>query len=325
MKKESLKRISLFIVINFIITFAIEFLIILPFSNATNQYEIMLVTIFSVIVMLIPSLSVLLTRIITKEGFTDHKITFSLKNGKFKYYLIAWFLPVLLVLSGALIYFLIFRNQFDWNMSYYLKQLAESGTTVSTDAFRNTIISQTITGVILGPVMNAIVCFGEEWGWRGYLLPKLLKLVPVYAAIIIDGIIWGIWHFPLIIGGKNYGFNYPGYPYAGIIMMVVFCIFIGVIFSYLSIKTDSCIPAVIGHGAMNAVASIGPIFTVDGGKTLLGPSITGIIAMVPTIITAVILLMRLRRDNACLKVLDCGTINEVNLPGDSDSGQDKES
>lgn len=325
MKKDVIKRIFIFIAFSFIITFLIEFLVIVPNINTTDTGVAMLVTLFSAVVMLIPALSVVLTRLITHEGFSNHKISFSLKNGKIKYYLLAWLMPVVFVLAGALIYFILFPAQFDWNMSYYMDQLAKSGANVTVEAFRKTIISQTITGVILGPVMNLIPCFGEEWGWRGYLLPKLLKIMPPQAAMLIDGIIWGLWHLPLIIAGKNYGFGYSGYPYSGIGMMVIFSIFSGILFSYLSIKADSCVPAVIAHGAMNAVASIGIVFTVDGGLSLLGPSITGILSMVPIIITAVILMIRFGHDNACVKFADCDTISEVILPGEDNLGQDKES
>lgn len=325
MKKDVIKPIFIFLAFSFIITFLIEFLVIVPNTNSTDMTVAMMVTMFSAVVMMIPAFSVVLTRLVTREGFSNHKISFSLKNGKGKYYLLAWFLPVVLVLAGALIYFLVFPEQFDWNMSYYINQLAENGTNVTADAFRTTIISQTITGVILGPVLNCIPCFGEEWGWRGYLLPKLLKVMPLGAATVVDGVIWGLWHLPLIIAGKNYGFEYSGYPYSGIGMMVVFCVFIGIVFSYLSIKADSCIPAVLAHGAMNAVASIGIVFTSDGGLSLLGPSITGIISMIPTIITAVILMALFRHDNACAKFADCDTISEVILPGDDNLGQDKES
>lgn len=325
MKKETCKRIVLFLIITFVLTYFIEFLFVLPFARSTEMADALQATVVSAISMMFPAIGVLITRIITKEGFKDHKLIFSLKSVKLKYYFMAWLLPSVLIVLGALIYFLVFPNEFDWNMTYYLGNVTKSGTNVTAEALRSTMISQLITGVILGPVMNCIPCFGEEWGWRGYLLPKLMEVLPCFAAIIIDGVIWGLWHLPLIIGGKNYGFDYPGYPYAGIEMMVVFCIVLGIIFSYMTIKTGSCIPSIIGHGALNAVASVGIVFTVDGGRMLLGPSITGILSMVPAIITAVILLALLRHDNACLIVSSCDTISEVELSGDSNIGQDKES
>lgn len=300
MNKDN-KRIIIFLGFVFVITYLVEFLFIVPLAHSKNISDGVIATFISAAVMMIPALSVFLTRIITKESFYNHYICFSLKDGSIKYYLLAWFLPAVLIILGALLYFLIFPYQFDWDMSYYMGNVTKSGTVVTVEALRTTMISQLITGVILGPVMNCITCFGEEWGWRGYLLPKLMSSMPTGIAILIDGIIWGLWHLPLIIAGKNYGFNYNGYPYAGIAMMILFCVTIGTLFSYLTIKTKSCIPSVIGHGALNSVASVGIVFTNDGGKMLLGPSITGLISMIPAIITAVIVLLLLKQDNACIK------------------------
>jgi uncharacterized protein len=57
----------------------------------------------------------------------------------------------------------------------------------------------TLAGVPIG----AALAFGEEFGWRGYLLPKLLPLGEVKAAVIV-GLIWGPWHLPVLIAGLNY-------------------------------------------------------------------------------------------------------------------------
>jgi membrane protease YdiL (CAAX protease family) len=57
----------------------------------------------------------------------------------------------------------------------------------------------TFAGVPIG----AALTFGEEFGWRGYLLPKLLPLGEVKAAVIV-GLIWGPWHLPVLIAGLNY-------------------------------------------------------------------------------------------------------------------------
>ena len=53
-------------------------------------------------------------------------------------------------------------------------------------------------------------------GWRGYLLQKLSKEYSVQKSIIISGIIWGIWHAPIIAMGHNYGTGYVGAPWLGI-------------------------------------------------------------------------------------------------------------
>ncbi len=310
-KNKNLLRIILFILFSYAQAYLVEFLIVLPAASDPGSKGGALVTSLLAAAMMMPAIAVVLTRLITKEGFRDHMLHPHLKKGTWRYYLLAWFLPPLFAIAGAVIYFLIFPAQFDWNMTYYLDSLAKTGTIVELSPLRTTILSQMITAVILGPVMNCITCFGEEWGWRGYLLPKLLNAMPMIPAIIVSGVVWGIWHIPTIIAGLNYGTEYEGYPYAGILMMILFCIVIGIFFAYLTIRTGSCIPSIIGHGAINSIASCGVYFTTDGGKLLLGPPVTGVIGMVPFMITAVILIVLLVRNNACAIETTCDTIVEV--------------
>ncbi len=103
-----------------------------------------------------------------------------------------------------------------------------------------------------------------------------IKFVP---AVLIGGLIWGLWHAPLIALGHNYGTEYAGAPWSGIAMMSLFCIVLGCIFTYLSNKTGSVWPAVIGHGAINGFAAAPLYFIADNTHTLLGPSSTGLIGM----------------------------------------------
>ncbi|MFL6047317.1 MAG: type II CAAX prenyl endopeptidase Rce1 family protein [Propionibacteriaceae bacterium] len=56
---------------------------------------------------------------------------------------------------------------------------------------------------VVGVPISSALAFGEEFGWRGYLLPKLLPLGEVKAAVIV-GLIWGPWHLPVLIVGLNY-------------------------------------------------------------------------------------------------------------------------
>jgi membrane protease YdiL (CAAX protease family) len=69
----------------------------------------------------------------------------------------------------------------------------------------------------VGVPVGTALAFGEEFGWRGYLLPRLLPLGEVKAAIIV-GLIWGPWHLPVLI----VGLNYPGEPI--IAVLGVFCL-----------------------------------------------------------------------------------------------------
>ena len=157
------------------------------------------------------------------------------------------------------------------------------------------MLIQCVQAVFLAPALNFVTCFGEEWGWRGYLLPKVSKHFATIPTLLITGIIWGLWHAPMTIIGHNYGLGYWGFPFTGIGMMCVFCIVLGVFLSYITLKTGSCIPAILAHGAINGIAAIGIYFTHDGGNPFVGPAPTGIIGMIPFILVAIPMVMQLQR------------------------------
>jgi len=57
--------------------------------------------------------------------------------------------------------------------------------------------------LLIGGLIISIFIFGEEYGWRGYLLPALLPLGEGAATVIV-GLIWAGWHLPLLLAGLNY-------------------------------------------------------------------------------------------------------------------------
>ncbi len=314
-KKQTAIRILLYFGISFILLFSLRGLFMMPemIRRLPDGY---MYSIMIPIARLLPALTVLIVRLISKEGFSQHMLSIKVKGGKGKYYILAWFLPSVLALAGAGIYFAVFSDQFDWNISYYMDNVSKTGNSFTLEALRSSVISQTITSVILGPAMKCISGFGEEWGWRGYLLPKLLKVMPMFPAIIVNGLIWGLWYAPLVAAGLNYNTNYSGYPVTGILLMTLFCVVLGIFLSFLTIRTVSCIPAIIACGAVNSVGAAAVKFTSDGGRLLLGPAITGVIGMIPLIITAVIVSALLVRDNTCVNELTCDTIVEASSDGE---------
>ncbi len=291
-KQLESKRIILYLVLTFGITCAYCFLALYPIMNneALSVSLAPVAQLLIAMVMFFPALGVLLTRLITREGFKDAWIRPNLK-GNIKTYLLAYFGPGLLVLAGAAVYFLIFPDKFDPNCSYMATTLAAAGASADTIPMplSTLLIIQAVEALLLGPILNIFTCFGEEWGWRGYLLPKMSKKLPAIPMLLVNGIIWGLWHAPLTAIGHNYGTGYPGFPFTGIAAMCGFCIVMGIFLSYVAMKTKSCIPAAIGHGAANSIAAIGMYFTTDGGNPFLGPAPTGIVGAIPFIIVAVLM------------------------------------
>ncbi|MGC8827585.1 MAG: CPBP family intramembrane glutamic endopeptidase [Anaerolineae bacterium] len=107
-----------------------------------------------------------------------------------------------------------------------------------------------LQAVVLGPFLGLLFAFGEEFGWRGYLQSELLRLGKVRAMLVI-GVIWGIWHAPVIAMGHNY----PGYPAAGILLMTAYCIGLAVILGYAVLKSGSVWLAAFLHAVNNQAAS----------------------------------------------------------------------
>ncbi|WP_307842138.1 CPBP family intramembrane glutamic endopeptidase [Salinibacterium sp. SWN1162] len=122
------------------------------------------------------------------------------------------------------------------------------------------LVAAQFLNVAIGAVINTIPALGEELGWRGWLLPKLLPL-GIVPAIIISGVIWGLWHAPLIL----LGYNYPGAPgWLALAAMVGMTIVVGGVFAWLRIRSVSVWPAALAHGSFNAAAGFSFVFIMVG-------------------------------------------------------------
>lgn len=296
--KQTLARILIYIGITFALTWLYCLLLIYPLANGESLTGVPAIALQLLVAacMFFPAIGVLLTRLITKEGFKDHWLHPRLKKN-IRYYLLAWFGPGVLTLLGMVLYFLIYPDNLDLSFGYMYKTLETAGAPMEELPFSMGVlmIIQCVQALFLAPAMNFVTCFGEEWGWRGYLLPKMRSLLPTVPTLLITGMIWGLWHAPLTIIGHNYGIDYPGFPFTGIAMMCLFCVTLGIFMSYVTLKTGSCLPAVIAHGAVNGIAALGIYFTFDGGDPFIGPAPTGFIGIIPFLVLAVFMTVSLKK------------------------------
>ena len=310
-RKTETKRILFYIGITFLLTYGYCFGVIYPFINREDSAGTgSMLSILVTVVMFFPAIGVLLTRLATKEGFKNVWIKPHFK-GNIRTYLLAYFGPGVLTILGALVYFLVYPDNFDKNFGYLGQTLAETGAQIPQETLPIVLISQTVTALLFGPIMNIVTCFGEEWGWRGYLLPKMAEKLPPIPMLLVNGVIWGLWHAPLTAVGHNYGVGYKGFPFAGIAAMCGLCIVMGTFFSYVAMKTKSCIPAVLAHGAINSIASIGIYMTKDGCNPFIGPAPTGIVGASPFILAAIVLMIVYFRKNGNNRVYESITSETV--------------
>jgi len=240
------KGIVSFLVITFGITYAIEGVLILAGFRITEIPPLYGQFIIAG-VMWVPALATVLTiKSITREGFD---IT-GFRIGALRPYLTsALVVPACFIAAYALTW-LFGLGRPDWQMADFRSLLASTGVDTSTMPSPGLVLPAVfLASLFIGPTINGIFGFGEEFGWRGYLLPKLMPLGK-FKAYVIVGVIWGLWHAPLIV----VGFNYPGYPILGIMGMVGMTTALGIYMNELTLRNRSSILAGWIHGAFNGQA-----------------------------------------------------------------------
>lgn len=119
-----------------------------------------------------------------------------------------------------------------------------------------------LSALSAGPTINAVAAFGEEAGWRGFLLRELAPL-GFWRSSALIGVVWGLWHAPLVVQGHNY----PQHPALGVLMMTAFTALLSPLFGYVRMRARSVLAAAIAHGTLNASAGI-PLLLAAGGDDL---------------------------------------------------------
>ncbi|GAA1963637.1 CPBP family intramembrane glutamic endopeptidase [Microbacterium aquimaris] len=111
----------------------------------------------------------------------------------------------------------------------------------------------------LGAVLNSVFAAGEEIGWRGWLQPALMPL-GAWPALVITGVVWGLWHSPIIL----LGYNFDRADLSGVLFMVGGCVAWGLFLGWLRLRSDSVWPAVLAHGSLNAVGGFVLLLSAAG-------------------------------------------------------------
>lgn len=280
MKKNN---ILIYIFIIYIICFGLGIIALLDQNNMAYQ---LLRRIFT----FIPLIALLITKKITKD---KSKVKFSFKVWKdIKTWLLCLIIPNIAIILGAVVYYLIMNN--DFNSNLVLTDFLSIFGLTSSDS---TIISPLIAILII--ILLSVIAIpihilelGEELGWRGYLLPLQINRYGIKKAILLNGLLWGIAHAPIIYFGFNYSMSNYLAPYSNIIMIIIFCIVVGIIESYFTIKTGNCMYAAIIHGVINITGETPICFSILKESTLLGPNPSGLIGMIFLIFIAIYLFMK---------------------------------
>jgi uncharacterized protein len=112
-----------------------------------------------------------------------------------------------------------------------------------------TFVVMLAVAATLGTITGILTTAGEEIGWRGYMLTRLIDAGIPYP-VLASGVIWGLWHVPIVLG---VGYAAGPSPAASAVLLVVLATAFGVVFARLRLQTGSVWPAIVLHGAWNSI------------------------------------------------------------------------
>lgn len=233
--------------------------------------------------MFAPLVAALATRFAFDEGFGDFGLRLSLHRSWRWAYPVAYFLP--LVLTGIGVVLALVTHQQQWvlyqrwetSLNALARQLPPSQSRALHNAGAALLYAQLIQDLVVAVFANCLFTLGEEFGWRGHLVPRLAPLGEIWAALVV-GVLWGLWHAPLIaFDGYEYGVtSWLAAPF--------FCLFtipLSGILTWLRLRSGSTWPGVLLHATVNQA---GPLVLAlmlsDDVSRFLGAPI-GLLGMAP--------------------------------------------
>ena len=237
---------------------------------------------FATVYMFFPLISVLLTQLVTGEKpFSDIGISFRLNKWWWLGWLVIIPLPILLSLPVSALFPGVSIGTDNDSLKQTLDAMQAQGMPLGPWGVG---IITLLSGFVAGLTINALFAFGEESAWRGFM-HRLLKGKGFWKECLIIGVIWGIWHAPLILMGHNY----PEHPVPGVFMMVAFCMLVTPLMVFIRERSGSVIMASIAHGTINALGGL-PILYLIGYKELLS-GITGLAGFIVLAVADIVILL----------------------------------
>lgn len=233
------------------------------FLNQTSKAALMLI--LSASSMLLPLIAVVITQLTSREPVLQGMgISFRIN----RWWLIGWLLMPIFSLAAMGMTLLMPGAKWTPDSETILMAIASMPEGFGVWGFIGLTI---VSGMFAGLTINLVFAFGEEIAWRGFLM-QIFKGKKFIATALWTGLIWGLWHAPVILNGHNY----PQHPVAGVFMMVILCLLLTPILMYFRIKSRSVIVPAIMHGTMNAVAGLSILLVTPANDLLYGcPGLAG--------------------------------------------------
>jgi len=285
-KGSSARGIVAYLVLSFGIAWGSWFLLL---PNAVGDHR--LFTLYALPGAFAPAIATFVVRKwITREGFADAGLGLHLRH--WGYYLIAWLIPCVVIAFIALVAAPLGFKGPDFSLAAGLAQLAPHGGI--SPAFARVAWYAVPLGVFFAAPLMMPLLFGEEFGWRGYLQIRLFAERPTLAAVA-TGIIWGLWHLPIIFRGDEFHGDSSA---AAIAVFCVGTIMISIIFGWLRHRSGSVWVTSLAHAATNMIGgSLTALWFPDRATALILGYI-GLVGWIPLGLICALIIVFEPRDRA---------------------------
>ncbi len=240
------KQLALYLALTFSISWAIQTRIFLlggPIES--HGLEV-------VVLMWTPGIVGLAARLLWRQGLGDVSFRIGRAGGAWPW-LLAWLSPLAV---GLVAYGLAWTSGLATFAAPPTSGLGLSGMS----AIPRFALTVAIT-LAIGPLLAGITALGEEIGWRGTMLTRLIdSRVP--HPVLVSGLLWGLWHLPLILSGQ---YASGPYPIMSAILFMLGIMAGGTFAAHARLETGSVWAAALFHASWNATIQ-GPFnhFTLGG-------------------------------------------------------------
>ena len=189
--------------------------------------------------MWVPGIAAIVIRLVRREGFRD--VSFALRGAHgFRMLALAWLAPVVI---GGVAYSLA------WSTGLETFAVPAGGRFHMTAPPVVKLLTSIALNLTLGTVLSAISAAGEEIGWRGYMLTRLVD-AKVPHPLVVSGLVWSAWHLPMIVAGiYAAGPN----PFLSAALFTIGTTAGGLVAARVRLESGSVWPAIAFHSSWNAV------------------------------------------------------------------------
>lgn len=182
-----------------------------------------------------PGVAGLLTRLIFQGNLRGHGFGW----GKTKYQAASYLIPLA---YAAIVYVPLWIAGFANFHAPMISQLTQKF------GLHSSVAAYFLLLATIGMAQSCTSALGEELGWRGFLVPQLAKIMPFGGVGLASGIIWSLWHYPLILLANYHG---AGPAWYSLICFTAMVIGIAFLFAWMRLKSASVWTGMLLHASHN--------------------------------------------------------------------------